>query len=227
VGLPGERLGQSQDRAGDFNNDGFNDLIIGSPLTNDGRGGAAVFYGSRDVVNLTQDDIPYEELPARGLGVIFVGEEPDDLAGARVAGAGDIDGDGNDDILIAAPNRSVRLDLNADGDAEIDRTKCGVVYLVYGSPDLIRHVTPGGEPGILELKYIGTRELPGAVLIGRQTGDELGAGLGVQGDRSHGIAAAGDVDGDGVGDLLIGSVKASPRDRSDAGETYLLYGISD
>ncbi|MCK4340934.1 MAG: FG-GAP repeat protein [Phycisphaerae bacterium] len=218
LGGPGERLGQSQDDAGDFNNDGFADVVIGSPLVSGGRGGAAVFFGSREVINLTQAEIPYNELPARGLGVVFVGEDENDLAGARVAGAGDIDGDGNDDILIAAPNRSIRQDLDLDGKVDVDRTYCGVVYLIYGSPDL---------GGTLNLSDIGTETLPGAVFIGRRTNDYLGAGLGEQGDRSTGIAGAGDVDGDGAGDILLGSVTASPRDRAAAGETYLLYGVGD
>jgi hypothetical protein len=215
VGSPGERLGESQDDAGDFNNDGFADVVMGSPLLNNRQGGAGVFFGSRDVINLTREEIPFSELPERGLGVIFVGENEGDLAGARVRSAGDIDGDGNDDILIAAPNRSVRLDIDLDGTIEIDRTNCGVVYLVYGSPDLV---------GTISLSLIGTERLPGAMFIGRNSGDQLGAGIGEQEDRSIGIAAAGDVDGDGAGDLLLGSVAASPRNRARAGEAYLLYG---
>lgn len=218
VGSPGSRLGDSQDDAGDFNNDGIGDIIIGSPLINDRRGGAVVFFGSREVINFTEREIPFDEIADRGLGVNFVGEEPGDLAGARVIGVGDIDGDSVDDILIAAPGRSVRLDTNLDGAINIDRTNCGVVYLIYGSPDL---------RGTLNLADVGTERLPGAVFIGRNSGDFLGGAIGELGDRAHGIGGAGDVDGDGRRDLLLSSVRASPRDRVRAGEAYLIYGEGD
>lgn len=219
LGAPGDRLGQSQDGAGDFNNDGIADVIIGSSLINNRRGGAAIFFGSREVLNLTQEEIPFDEIPARDLGIIFVGEEDGDLAGARVTGVGDVDGDGLDDVLIAAPNRSVQIDIDLDGVLEIDRTECGVVYLIYGSSEL---------RGTIQLSQIGTEALPGVVFIGRNSGDFLGAGLGEQGDRAHGIAGAGDVDGDGRADILIGSVAATTRGgRVRAGEVYLLYGQGD
>lgn len=218
VGAAGDRLGQSQAGAGDFNNDGIADVVIGSPLINGRRGGAAVFFGSRDVINLTQEAIPFAEIPERDLGVIFAGDAEGDLAGARVANAGDVDGDGITDILIAAPSKSVRADLNLDGIIDVDRTNCGVVYLIYGSPDL---------RGTIPLADVGTERLPGAVFVGRNSGSFLGAGLGQQGDRSNGIASAGDVDGDGFGDLLMSSVSASPRNRATAGEAYLLYGSGD
>lgn len=215
VGAPGDRLGQSIDAGGDFNGDGYPDILIGSPLLSDSRGGAAILFGNRDAINLTQSDIPFNELPDRGLGIIFLGTNPDDLAGARVAGVGDVDGDGVDDIMIAAPAASVRVDIDGDGVLDIDRTNCGVVYLIYGS---------GKLRGTYNLSDVGTEKLPGAVFVGRNSGDFLGGGLGLQGDRSHGMARAGDVDGDGIVDLMLSSVSATPRDRTAAGETYLIYG---
>ncbi|MFN0138174.1 MAG: hypothetical protein ACKVS9_18880 [Phycisphaerae bacterium] len=218
VGNPGERLGQTQDRAGDFNSDGLGDVLIGSPLLNNRRGGALVLFGTREAINQTDADLAFEQIVDRGLGVVFIGESEGDLAGARVTSAGDVDGDGNDDIMIAAPDRSVTLDLDLDGVPDVDRGTCGVVYLVYGSPDL---------RGELNLADIGTEKLPGALFIGRNSGDQLGATIGEQGDRSIGLSAAGDVDADGLQDLLLSSSSASPRGRARAGEAYLIYGQGD
>jgi hypothetical protein len=113
----------------------------------------------------------------------------------------------------------VRADLNGDGVIDIDRTRCGVVYLVYGDPAL---------RGTIDLSQIGTEALPGAIFVGRNSGDELGATLGSQGDRSEGVNGAGDVDGDGFRDIVLSTVNADPRGgRRDAGEVYLIYGAGD
>src|SRR5262249_34629737 len=135
-----------------------------------------------------------------------------DFAGANVASAGDVDGDGFSDILIAAPG------------AEGGR---GAVYLIYGSNSL---------PSTINLGSLTPRNLavPFAKFIGRAPGDGLGggaklvAGTDPNGGSTlaygQGLATLGDIDGDGVADFAISAMLADPGGKVDAGEVYLLYG---
>jgi hypothetical protein len=105
-----DQLGISLDCAGDFNGDGFDDLIAGANFL-DTTGGAAIYYGGTDI-----DDVP---------DVVFHGEQPYDNFGYAVAGIGDIDGDGFDDVAVGALENDCR------------GWRTGKVYIYFGgaSPD--------------------------------------------------------------------------------------------
>ena len=83
----GHRLGQSVSGAGDVNNDGLDDLIVGSSVGNNdaGRGSARVFSG-------VDGSILY----------IFTGDATTDSFGFSVSGAGDVNGDGVADFIVGA-----------------------------------------------------------------------------------------------------------------------------
>src|SRR5678815_1044130 len=119
----------------------------------------------------------------------LVGEEAGDLAG-WVAGPGDVNGDGHDDVLVGARG-------NAEGgDSEVYGA-AGAAYLVLGP------VT-----GTLDLS------MADAKLVGEEPGDDAG----------HCVSGAGDVDGDGHDDLLIGAPLHDERGGSETGAAYLLLG---
>ncbi|MEK7283778.1 MAG: integrin alpha, partial [Acidobacteriota bacterium] len=82
------RFGSSVASAGDVNYDGFGDVIIGAPLYDSGR--AFVYLGSSAGLSLAPDwNNKINVTPAE--------------YGASVAGVGDVDGDGFDDVVIGAP----------------------------------------------------------------------------------------------------------------------------
>jgi hypothetical protein len=152
VGAPGDLAGFRLDRAGDLDRDGSEDLVIGAPaMAGFGGSGAAatyVLYGTPERLSGT---ISLSQTAAR-----LVGEEPDDRPGLGVAGAGDLDRDGFDDLLVGA-------DLEDTGGLN-----AGAAYVFYGSQDRLT--------GTISL---GTAH---AKLIGEAAGDRAGSDVSIAGD---------------------------------------------
>jgi hypothetical protein len=213
-----EQMGRVFDSAHDFDGDGVTDVVVGAAGYDANRGQAVVILGSTTLESpaggWTVDDIL-----VAGRGIRFTGGAAGDLAGANVAGAGDVDGDGRGDILIAAPGA-------AGGQ--------GVVYLIYGAPGL------GGQE--LSLSQVGTLALPGVKFLGRGATDQLGGGqIEYPGSAgiylnpnsnpstiySRGVVGLGDIDGDGYADFAISAMLANPNGRVRSGEVYILYGRGD
>jgi hypothetical protein len=231
-----ERLGRVFDDAGDFDGDGYSDVVVGSEGSSAKQGQVIVILGS-PTLESPANGWTVNDIVKAGRAIRFTGERPGDLAGANVAGAGDVDGDGISDILIAAPGY--------DDPGNPARVDLGAVYLIYGSPSL-----RGQE---LSLSKVGTFDLPGVRFVGRGASDALGGGELVfdandptaqrqfflsPGDPTHpyeqrvevysrGVARLGDIDGDGKGDYAISAMLADPNGRVDAGEVYVIYGRGD
>jgi FG-GAP repeat len=152
LGAPGDLAGFRLDRAGDLNGDGSEDLVIGAPaMVGFGGTGAAATYVLYGMEQRMSGTIGLPQAAAR-----LIGEEPDDRPGLGLSGAGDLDRDGFDDLVVGA-------DLEDTGGLN-----AGAAYVFYGSQDrLIGKVS------------LATAD---AKLIGEAAGDRAGADVSIPGD---------------------------------------------
>ena len=173
--------------AGDINGDGIDDLVIGAPYASTN----ADYAGASYVVFGSSQGLP-NPLNLSGLdgsnGFVINGTNAGDYAGASVSAAGDINGDGFDDLIIGAPGASP------------DQAYSGASYVVFGSD------SDYNWPGSLELSALDGNN--GFVINGVGAYDESGTS----------VSSAGDINGDGIGDVIIGAPYAG------AGASYVVFG---
>ncbi len=209
--------------AGDVNHDGYGDAIVGAPgdrSTSASNVGAAYLYlGSPQGLS---------PAPAQRFAPL-PGATPSRF-GQAAASAGDVNGDGYDDVLVAAPHTSTRAGQYT-----------GAVYLYLGQRNGLAgrpQLLGIGEAGAYFGADVGGADLDGDgfsdVLVGASRYRETtvgGAAFVFRGRRGHavesspaaryevdfpgalfgvGIAPAGDVDGDGYQDLVVGGPGNGP-----------------
>jgi hypothetical protein len=191
----GDGSGRSVAGAGDINGDGLDDVIIGArvadPNGTNAAGESYIVFGRSTGFPAALDLADLDG----GNGFVVNGIDVDDFSGYSVAGAGDINGDGLDDVIIGAsfadPNATYRA---------------GESYIVFGQSTEF--------PAALELAdLVGNN---GFVVYGIEAYDRSGVG----------VAGAGDINGDGVDDVIIGAEGADPNGTDYAGESYIVFGRS-
>ncbi len=233
-------FGSSVASAGDVNGDGYGDVIVGAPLydtsTLSDAGRVYLYLGS-----------------ATGLGVSAAWLKDGDRAsaqfGAAVAGAGDVNGDGIGDVIIGAANYSngqslegavfvfhgrttgAPLDANANWMKESNLASASYGYSVTSAGDVngdgIGDVAIGAPTvsdgqtweGRVDVHYgingTGLASAPQRTLYMNQAGAAFGVA----------VASAGDVNGDGFSDLLVGAHRFSNPETNE-GNVFLFRGGS-
>jgi len=248
--------GHSVASAGDVNGDGFADVIIADPRASASGSSYVVFgkaSGFRAAINLSSLD------GTNGFGLDGVAVR--DLSGYTVAGAGDVNGYGFDDVIVGAvladPHGSdsgssyvvfgkasgftASIDLSSldgtngfrlDGVAAGDRSGDwvagagdvngdGFVDVIIGAFTADPHGSQSGSSYVVFGKSSG---FAASIDLSSLNG---GNGFRLDGvaasDYSGSVASAGDVNGDGFADVIIGAYGADPHGVY-SGSSYVVFG---
>jgi RHS repeat-associated protein len=232
------RYGHAVSSAGDVNGDGYADLLVGAPhhdVGADSEAGAVFLYmGSAEGLTTTA-------------ALTLTGIAADDHFGFALATIGDVNGDGDSDILVGAPGHDSisKADVGkvyvyvSDGSGSLSTTpvwtwegggggnETGRAVAGLGDvndddiPDIAVGVPLDNGTGRVEVFY-GTSMSPyypvspswsGMGSVGGQNGAQFGAT----------VAAAGDVNGDGINDLLVGAPYHDDVE-TDEGKVFGWYG---
>jgi len=256
IDSPGNTIGS------DFNGDGIHDIIIGAHRNDDCAAGLTcgavyIFFGATNLSGTKDTGAGAEDVKILGKGV-------NDRLGRVVSSAGDLNGDGLDDIIVGAYN-------NNDGGSNDE----GAAYIFFGATNLsgtkdtaaaaedVRILGKGADD-FLGINVSGAGDVNGDgfddFIVGARQNNDGGSndegaayiffgasnlsgtfdmGGGVQSANvtifgkastdllGFGVAGAGDVNGDGFDDIIVGARNNNDGGSNDEGAAYIFFGASD
>jgi len=215
-------FGGSVSSAGDVNNDGYDDVIVGDVDFDFGRGRAYIYFGGANMNNIAD--------------VTMTGEAIEDYFGEPVSSAGDVNGDGYSDVIVGAAGYMQGIgrayiyfggaSMNNTADVTITIGVTGEIPSVSvssagdvngdGYSDVIigdfQYSASTGRASIY-LGGVAMNNIADVTMTGEATSNEFG----------YSVSEAGDVNDDGFDDVIVGARHYGPDNK---GRGYIFFGNS-
>ena len=235
--------GLSVASAGDVNGDGYSDVMVGAYLYDDGannnEGRAYVYFGS------------VTGLPAVANAILDDADQPDAFMGRSLASAGDVNGDGYGDLIVGADFYDDGANINEGrvfiyygsatgpsaapniflGDANQAGANFG--YSVACAGD----INGDGYADVIIGAYgyddgANINEGRAFVYFGSATGPSIPASTPNDANQNtanfgNSVACAGDINGDGYSDVIIGAYGYDEGANTNEGRAYVYHGSPD